>query len=109
MFETVVQVALVTCHPNHFLLLTAALGAFICKYLLGGGNQVRIDFAETYLSLFFLLLLFIVSFPIVVRQYNYVEVMVLFITLSGVSDKSYLTFVLASGHNIDLITKLMIF
>lgn len=41
MFETVVQVALVTSHTDHFLLLTAALGAFICKDLSFPLSRVR--------------------------------------------------------------------
>lgn len=41
MLETVVQVALVTSHTDHFLLLTAALGAFICKDLSFSLSRVR--------------------------------------------------------------------
>lgn len=44
MFETVVQVALVTSHTDHFLLLTAALGAFICKNLWGEKQLSRNSF-----------------------------------------------------------------
>lgn len=57
MFETEVQVALVTCHSDHFLLLTAALGAFICKDLWGEKQSGQYTFflsscAETCFSLF---------------------------------------------------------
>lgn len=55
MFETVVQVALVTSHTDHFLLLTAALGAFICKDLWG---EKQLSLYSFYRDIIFSLLPF---------------------------------------------------